>query len=324
MTRRPEPVSRSAAALEKGCNKATLTRAARGVLRGAVLTNGDFDRRHPDYIAWQPKLSKVRGQKHTIAESESIPQSAPENVEDLTPPSHEELMQMTVAQVADQWGSFQGLATALKCKKLSAESAKVESYNATRAGRLIPTALVHRWLFAYIDERNRRMLEHFPVRTAAIVHSQVANGATRQRVAKYISEAITTELRGTREHVLEVLYSETVRCYGMPPDDSLLSRAETDEACLYSRFAEATKLKLEEFLPRALEHIGKTVARMNCPGGHWDPAIFGSTLGAFETQVAAEISDYLRNAICHMIDAASLAANTKELSHETGTGDGST
>lgn len=214
---KPHPVAYAELARRAGRNRSQITRAAQGDLAAAKLPGGRLDAAHPSVVAWarargiDPAALLDSGVGAARQRRESPPASATAPTDD-GPADASELMNLTLRQITDRYGSAQGFIDWLEARKLIADTARTESRNERDDGRLIPRELVRTVLFGYLEQLHKRLLGEAAPTVARRVRGA---GLTSEQSVALVRDTLSAELNTARRHILGGL--RTIRANDNPP-----------------------------------------------------------------------------------------------------------
>lgn len=207
---KPHPVTRAEFARRAGKGRSTVTEACAGPLAPASLPGGRIDARHPAVVEW----ATARGIDPAVllgpAVSTQTPAGArPEPGPTLGPLADpidvSSLVDKTIREVTDEYGSVLGVADWLDVRKTAAEIIRIETQNAERAGLLIERERVRTHVFGFIERSHKQLLGDAPKTIASRMAAMVRSDANQEECEKFVRDTISSILRVTKEQVVRNL-----------------------------------------------------------------------------------------------------------------------
>lgn len=196
--------------------RSRVSEALKGPLAPAVMTGGRINAAHPAARAWAeergisaaellgvsavaaaapaPAQSPLRPIAARVAPSASTATLLSEH--DVSP-NDERLLQMTLGDVVERYGSIQGFADHVDVVKKMHEIERIELQNSETRGELVERALVQK-VFGALDGANRKMLLDAPRTIARRLAQDVDGGASTEAIEQGVRELLTKALDGVK------------------------------------------------------------------------------------------------------------------------------
>ena len=226
---RPTPISKADLARRAGRSRSTVSGLCSGRLAPAMLPGGRVDAGHPAVVEWasqvvgidpavltgtiasQPKPAPKA--KAPPEASANAPKKAGPSAREQSRPSQprpepkiapaagldaEELLDLTLREVTDRYGSIQGFEDAVDIRKKLAEIVKLETKNEQIDGRLISRELVRTHVVGLIDEVCRRLLRNAAATIAARIAPGIRSGDSIEETTELVRELLSAELGTVR------------------------------------------------------------------------------------------------------------------------------
>jgi hypothetical protein len=192
------------AALAKriGVNRSTVTRVCRERLRPAMLPNGRVDARHGEVRRWaRSRGVDPRSLLDPVTNSHEAPgpAPAPARTAPIAPSPDdlavEGLLDLTLRQITDRFGSPQGLRDWLAARRQVADVARITARTEREAGLLISRELVRRYCILAFEELFGRLLGEVAEGLAITVPPLLTREARVQAIRSVMSTQLTTAKR---------------------------------------------------------------------------------------------------------------------------------
>jgi hypothetical protein len=166
--RKPIPMSRAEFGRRVGRGRSSVTEACAGALAAACLPGGRIDAAHPGAAAWcakrgiDPRVLRELGPLPVTPATKPV--RAPKTVssEPVSEPVADALLDLTLREITERFGSFQGFADYIDARKKIADTYARELKNADSRGLLISRAFVRTHVIGLIEATNRRLLSDTP------------------------------------------------------------------------------------------------------------------------------------------------------------------
>jgi hypothetical protein len=219
----PHPITRAELARRAGKARSTITELCTTLLAPCCLPGGRLDAAHPamQKVArevWRldpESLLVAPGASRTSAPSTSgttAPAPAPSDAPaprapkavrrqtgelPLTQPL-EVLLDMTLRELSQHFGSSQGMADWLDVRKTIAETQRLESRNERDAGRLIGREFVRKHVFGYLDGLSLRLVRDAPTNIAA----RIADGMSREERLEIAHDVVSGLIKDAKRQAI--------------------------------------------------------------------------------------------------------------------------
>jgi hypothetical protein len=188
-----------------GLTRQALQKAALEVFPQAVVGRGigsRVDAAHPDVIRWlldrgvDPTLLRIADYREADG---GLP---PEAFDDMA-----EFLKRPFGELIAEFGSARGIESYLKRRRASSAAAKVELETQTKQGTLISRSLVSKFLFAYLEHVNRRLLNDVPRTLARATTAKINANEPLEAVENVIRDQVGSILTDTRSQLEKKLRS---------------------------------------------------------------------------------------------------------------------
>lgn len=230
MATRPRPITKAAFARSAGVSRAAVTKACRpgGPLADALLRGGRVDGDHRATKAYlsahgaaPARTRKTPGQRRTSIPPPSVPPAARARVAE--PHQIRELLDLTLRELTDRWGSVQGAVDWLTARQLVARIDLAEQRLRRERGSLISRAFVQTHVFATLDAYHRQLLHDGAQAIAARLNDAVRANEPLERCVEITCEIISSQLATIDRKIRGAIVASAVpsgavpRCPPSPP-----------------------------------------------------------------------------------------------------------
>lgn len=190
-----------------GRARSTITEACEDALAAACLHGGRLDVSHSAVAAWCTARGIDPRVLHDIvvskpAASRAAPSPEPKRSK---PDSNarsiplDGLLDLTLRQITDRFGSQQGFADFLDQRKKLADTLARELQVDRDRGLLVPRAFVEMHVFGLIDGAWRRLLQDMPRPLAAEIYSLSKSGAPIEDAIRVTQRSVSSQLQHVKD-----------------------------------------------------------------------------------------------------------------------------
>ena len=211
---------------------AAVTKACKHSLSGACLTNGRVDGDHPavvEYLAKKgvtlppqsasSKTKKASKAKPTKARrtpdlaAKTAPKADPAPTRSAhpalspadNPPDIDDVLDLSVREVVDRWGSVTAFKDWLDARKKIADIREKDLKNDETEGQLIDRELVKVHIFGAIEAGNRRLLTDAPKTISRRLYGLAKSGSAIEEAEKIVGDIIGSHLKPVKATAIRVL-----------------------------------------------------------------------------------------------------------------------
>jgi hypothetical protein len=217
-TSAPHPLALIELARRSGKARSTITEAAQGPLRAAKLEDGRIDAAHPAVVKWAisrgldpAKLLRP----YSVIAVRAAPSAAPlhavptartttENPFDA-PAIADELLDLTVRQVVQRFGSMRGFADWIALRRKVADTARLETQNGQLLGTLIPRDFVRTHVLAYVAQAQIMLLRDAAPTIAQRVYALARSGGSLEEAIELVRDLVGAPLKQAKEQAVRAL-----------------------------------------------------------------------------------------------------------------------
>lgn len=152
-------------------------------------------------VAHNKPASAAKSPTPRKTESGSVSQIAP--VESA--PDIEEILDLTLREIVDRWGSAPEFKDWLDARKKLADIREKDLKNGESEGRLISRQLVKTHVFGAIEATSRRLLIDAPKQISRRLYGMARSGASIEEAEKVTRDAIGSQLRPMKATAVRVI-----------------------------------------------------------------------------------------------------------------------
>ncbi len=199
---------------ELGVGRYAISRAVRGPLAPAMVDKR-IDRGHPAFVSWYASQRQKRAAKADRApppKTSSRPTTPDDDSPALafTPPK--DLLDMTVREVAERFGSGPAYLDYLKAHRLLIDSVRAEVATekerltlAIKSGEYMPREMVNVYCWGALEELAIRLLRDEPPTLALRTAAHFRSGGTHEEAVKIIKSHMSSHIRRARDKITRAI-----------------------------------------------------------------------------------------------------------------------
>jgi len=202
-----------------GRGRSTITEACQGALTAACLHSGRLDVSHAavaewcvargidpdvlrDVVASRPARARAEPQ---LDRTRPKPDPAPSDATHARSLPLDGLLDLTLRQITDRFGSQQGFADFLDQRKKLADTLARELQIDRDRGLLVPRAFIETHVIGLIDGTNRRLLTDVPRSLCRELFSLAKSGAPVEEAESTTRKLIEKQIGGEKTRVLRAI-----------------------------------------------------------------------------------------------------------------------